>query len=51
MYLALAATASTTAYTTQVAAAGYYELPKAYTGVVSGIATTATGSVLVTELT
>lgn len=54
LYLALAATASTTSYTVQVPPGGYYELPNdgcGYTGIMTGIATTATGNIRVTELT
>lgn len=54
VYLALAATASTTAYTVQIPAGGYYELPGSntvFTGLVTAIALTATGNVRVTELT
>ena len=52
LYLALSAAASTTLYTVQVAAGQYYELPPGivFTGLVSGIALTASGSVRVTEL-
>jgi hypothetical protein len=53
LYLALAATASTTAYTVQVIPGWAYELPgpHIYSGIVTGIALTATGSVRVTEMT
>jgi hypothetical protein len=51
--IALAATASTTAYTYQLQAGiGYYELPApVYKGLISGIASSATGNLRVTELT
>lgn len=53
LYLAFAATATTTAYTVQIAASGYYELPigSVYTGVISGIWSSANGACRVTELT
>jgi hypothetical protein len=56
LYLALAnVTSSTTVYTVQIPANGYYELPMnqggAYTGIVKGIWASATGNVRVTELT
>lgn len=51
LYVALAGTASTTAYTWQVAPGGYLELPGVtYTGAISGIWSTANGSARVTEL-
>lgn len=52
LYLAFAATASTTSYTLQVAAGGYYEMPikPVYTGLLTGIWSAANGSVRVTEL-
>lgn len=52
LYLAVSATtASTTAYTVQVAANSYYELPtnRLYTGQLTGIWASATGSARVTE--
>lgn len=54
LYLAMAATSSTTAYTVQITAGGYWELPNdgcGYTGILTGIALAATGNVRVTELT
>ena len=48
--LAFAATASATSFTVAIAAAGYYELPVRYTGVISGIFATATGAARVTEV-
>lgn len=54
LFLALSATASTTAYTVQLAAGSFYELPDLgtiYTGAVTGIWSAANGSVKVTELT
>lgn len=53
VYLALAATASTTSYTVQLVAGMYYELPVTpgiYTGIITGIALTASGNLRVTEL-
>lgn len=52
-YLAFASTASTTAYTVQMVAGAYYELPfqnKMYTGIVSAIWASAAGSMRITEL-
>lgn len=56
LYLLLAnATSSSTLYTVQIPASGYYELPVnqggVYTGVVKGIWASATGACRVTELT
>lgn len=53
VYIAMAATASTTAYTYQLqAGVGYYELPApVYKGLITGIASSATGNLRVTELT
>ena len=52
LYLAFAATASTSAYTVQIAGGGYYETQPGviYTGVISGIWATATGAARITEL-
>lgn len=47
----LGATASATSFTVQMAAGGYYEVPFNYTGVIDAIASAATGSLRVTELT
>lgn len=44
-------TASTSAYTVQVAAGGYYEVPYGYTGAIKGIWASATGNARLTELT
>ena len=47
LYVKLGATASSTDYTVQVAAGGYYELPnapRAYGGVVHGILASGTGN-------
>jgi hypothetical protein len=54
LYLALASSASTTAYTVQVTAGGYFELPNdgcGYTGAIYGIWSAANGFARVTELT
>lgn len=51
LYIALAATASTTAYTAQVGASDYYEVPFGYAGPVSGVWATANGNARVTEIT
>lgn len=54
LHLALAAAASTTAYTVRVAAGQLYELPNdgcGYVGPVSGVWAAANGAVRVTELT
>lgn len=54
LYLGLFGTSSVTAYTVQVPAGGYYELPgigTVYTGIVTGISLVASGNVRVTELT
>ncbi len=51
LYLAFAATASAAAYTVQMVANAYFELPwPVYTGVISGIWVSATGAVKITEL-
>lgn len=51
LYLALAASASNSAYTVKLLTDDYYELPFNYTGVISGIWSSANGNVAVTELT
>lgn len=52
LYLKLGTTASTTSYTIQLPPQGYYEIPvgAVYTGAIDGIWSSATGAVLVTEL-
>ena len=52
LYIALAATAATTAYTVQLPANGYYEMPEKpiYTGAITSISSAANGNVRVTEL-
>lgn len=52
MFLALGPTASTTAYTVQIFASSYWELPVSYTGAISAVwASGVSGNALVTELT
>lgn len=50
LYLKLGATASTTSYTLQMAANGYYEVPFGYVGAIDGIWASATGNARITEL-
>lgn len=50
MFLKLGATASATSFTLKIAAAGYYEIPFGYTGIVDGLWDSATGSARITEL-
>ncbi len=45
------ATASATSFVYAIPAGGYYEVPFHYTGIIDGIASAATGSARVTELT
>lgn len=53
LYVKLGTTASTSSYTVQIAAGGYYELPTVniYTGIIDGIWASANGNARVTELT
>ena len=53
LYLKFGATASTSSYTVQIAASGYFELPlpNVYTGIMDGIWASANGNARVTELT
>lgn len=52
LYVKLGTTASSTSYTVQIAAGGYYELPHpCYTGRIDGIWASANGNARVTELT
>jgi hypothetical protein len=52
LYVLLGAgTASTTVFSNRVAANSYYEVPFGFTGIVSGVWTTATGNARVTEVT
>jgi hypothetical protein len=52
LYVKLGATASTTSYTVQIAAGGYWEQPSrpVYTGIVDGIWASANGNAYVTEV-
>lgn len=50
LYLALAGSASTTAFTTKVQPDGYYEVPFDYAGAIFGIWAAANGAARVTEL-
>lgn len=43
--------ASATVYTIELSVGGYYEVPFGYTGIITGISTSATGNLRVTELT
>ncbi len=45
------ATASSTSFTVAIQPAGYFEVPFGYTGIIDGIASAATGTARVTELT
>lgn len=52
LYVKFGATASSSSYTVQIAAGGYYEVPQpVYTGQVDGIWASANGNARVTELT
>lgn len=52
LYLLLASgTSSTSNYSVQVAASGFFEVPFGYTGVIKGLWASATGNARVTELT
>lgn len=53
LYLKMGTTASTTSYTVQIPAGGYYELPSpsVYTGIIQGIWSAVNGAVRITELT
>src|SRR5690242_12049017 len=51
LYVKLGTTASTSSYTVQVAASGYYEVPFQYSGRIDGIWASANGNARVTELT
>ena len=52
LFLKLGSGASSTSYTTQVLTNGYFELVyPAYTGIITGIWTVATGNARITELT
>lgn len=51
LYLSLGGSPSTTSYTAQVIAGGYYEVPFGYTGNVCGVTSTGTAQLRVTEIT
>ncbi len=52
LFVKFGATASATSFTIKIAAGGYFELPQPiYTGIIDGIASAATGTTRVTELT
>lgn len=51
LFVAFAATASTTAFSTKIQAGGAYEPGIDYTGIISGIASTASGAARITEFT
>lgn len=51
LFVAFAATASTTAFSTKIQAGGAYEPGIDYTGVISGIASSASGAARITEFT
>lgn len=51
LYVKFGTAAATTSFTVRVAAAGYYEVPAYYSGVVHGIWNTANGAARVTEVT
>lgn len=51
LYVALASSSSTTAYTIKLWPGSYWDLPVNYTGIITGIWTAATGNARVTELT
>lgn len=51
LYLLLAnAVSSTSVFTAQIAAGGYYEVPAKYTGIIKGLWASATGNARVTEI-
>jgi hypothetical protein len=52
VYIAFAATATSTAFSVRIAANGFYETPlNGYTGIVTAIRTSGSGAVRVTEVT
>ena len=51
LYVAFAATASATAYTKDLIAGEYYEVPAFYSGIITGIWASANGAARVTEIT
>lgn len=50
LYVKLGTTASTSSYTVQVLAGGYYEVPYGYNGPIDGIWASANGNARVTEI-
>lgn len=51
LYIKLGATASTSSYTVKLLQDDYFEIPFAYTGIIDGIWSSATGNARITELT
>lgn len=51
LYMKLGTTASATSFTYKIPPGGYYEVPFRYTGRIDGLATAATGTARITELT
>ena len=51
LFIEFGVTATTSAFTVKINAGGYYELPFNYTGVISGIWSSANGNALIRELT
>lgn len=51
LYVKFGAAASTTSYTVQIPAGGYYEAPGGYTGIIHGIWSAAVGNARITEVT
>jgi hypothetical protein len=50
LYISLGPTVTTTNYTRQIAAGGFYEVPYRYTGLITGVWASENGSALLTEL-
>jgi len=50
VYLSLGATATTASHTVQIVPQGYYEVPRGYTGVITHVGSSATGTLQVTEI-
>lgn len=50
LYVKFGSAASTTSYTIKMAADSYYEIPFGYTGIITGIWSSATGSARITEM-
>lgn len=51
LYVSLGSTCTPTNFTLEVAAGGYYEVPFGYTGIITGVFSSATGSANITETT